>query len=87
MVQRKGQLNHALAMMHEGTFSVPLGIAVQEGNYTGLTGTVEVQVGEHKNIVPLLYVFAREFLQVSYMFWVDQPPSFQQDVVPCLTGI
>ncbi|MEZ4851575.1 MAG: hypothetical protein R3B93_23785 [Bacteroidia bacterium] len=41
MVTRKGQLNHPLAMMHEGTFTVPLGIAIQDGNYIGKTGADE----------------------------------------------
>ena len=38
MVRRKGQLNHALAMMHENEFTAPLGIAIQDGNYIGQTG-------------------------------------------------
>ncbi|KXI30927.1 hypothetical protein [Paraglaciecola hydrolytica] len=46
-------------MMYEGAFSVTLGIDVEDGNYIGLTGTVEVPVGEHKKVL-LLYAFARE---------------------------
>jgi hypothetical protein len=90
MVQRKGQLNHTIAMMHEGKFTVPLGIAVQDGNYTGSTGADpdynELEKNgrnDHKNIVPLLHAFARDFLHVSYMFWVCQEPYFSEDVIPC----
>ena len=43
MPRRKGQLNHVLAMMHEGDFSVPLGNAVQDGNYVGVTGSSAVK--------------------------------------------
>ena len=82
MVRRKGQLNHALAMMHENNYSVPLGIAVQDGNYIGQTGTTEI-IDERKNIVPLLHAFAKDFLKVKYMFWVNQEPYFEQDVLPC----
>ncbi len=82
MVRRKGQLNHALAMMHENNYSVPLGIAVQDGNYIGQTGTTEV-VHDRENIVPLLHAFAKDFLKVKYMFWVNQEPYFEQDVLPC----
>jgi len=57
MVRRKGQLNHALAMMHENKYSVPLGIAVQDGNYIGQTGSNQV-LHERENIVPLLHAFA-----------------------------
>lgn len=82
MVRRKGQLNHALAMMHENVFSVPLGIAVQDGNYIGQTNTMAIQ-DKRVNIVPLLYSFAANFLKVDYMFWVDQEPYFKQDVLTC----
>ena len=82
MVRRKGQLNHALAMMHEHHYSVPLGIAVQDGNYIGQTGTTKV-IEDRTNIVPLLHAFAKDFLKVKYMFWVNQAPYFEQDVLPC----
>jgi hypothetical protein len=82
MVRRKGQLNHALAMMHEHRYSVPLGIAVQDGNYVGQTGSSEV-INDRKNIVPLLHAFAKDFLKVQYMFWVNQEPYFEQDVLAC----
>ena len=93
MVKRKGQLNHALAMMHENEFDVHLGVAVQDGNYIGLTGAdflpgtnpkVSLEVKEYrKNIVPLLHAFAKDFLKVQYMFWVNQEPYFEEDVLSC----
>ena len=79
MVRRKGQLKHALAMMHEREYSVPLGIAIQDGNYVGLTGadfppSSDIPTGmdtvkeDRQNIVPLLHAFAKDFLKVQYMF-------------------
>lgn len=85
MFTKKGQLNHALAMMHEGQYAVPLGIAVQDGNYIGETGSDRI-VKDRKNLVPALHAFAADFLKVSYMFWVDQKPYFDEDVLPCLTN-
>ncbi|WP_375749273.1 hypothetical protein [Vibrio sp. HN007] len=82
MMRRRGQLNHALAMMHENEFTVPLGIAVQDGNYIGKTGTTSV-VESRDNIVPMLHSFAKAFLGVDYMFWVNQEPYFEQDVLSC----
>jgi hypothetical protein len=95
MPRRKGQLNHALTLMHEGTFTVPLGIAVQDGNYTGMTGAdfendtiPESELKKkHENIVPMLHAFAKDFLKVRYMFWVNQEPYFEEDVLPCFTEI
>ena len=79
-------------MMHEGEFSVPLGIAIQDGNYVGMTGAdqdydehEETGVSDHINIVPLLHAFAIDFLRIQYMFWVDQEPYFNTDVIPCFT--
>jgi hypothetical protein len=93
MVQRKAQLNHTLAMMHEYVYTVPLGIAIQDGNYIGKTGAdpdynepIDNELNEHKNIVPLLHAFAKEFLKVKYMFWVNQEPYFSKDVIPCLSN-
>lgn len=91
MVQRKGQLNHTIAMMHEYKYTVPLGIAVQDGNYIGATGAdqdhneqADNGPNRHENIVPLLHAFAKDFLHVNYMFWVHQEPYFSEDVIPCL---
>ncbi len=90
MVTRRGQLNHALALMHEGAYQVPLGIAVQDGNYIGKTGADKdyhenqgTGDNSRNNLVPLLHGFAKDFLGVNYMFWVNQEPYFEEDVMPC----
>lgn len=93
MVTRKGQLNHALTQMHEGQFSVPLGIAIQDGNYIGMTGadldyneSTDLVNNTRKNIVPMLHAFAKDFLRINYMFWVNQKPYFEEDVIPCFSN-
>ncbi|MGB8193274.1 MAG: hypothetical protein WCF67_15195 [Chitinophagaceae bacterium] len=90
MVTRKPQLNNPLAMMHEGKYTVPIGIAIQDGNYIGKTGAdadYKEDTGKGKqsrtNIVPMLHAFAKDFLKVSYLFWVNQEPYFKEDVMPC----
>lgn len=82
MVQRKGQLNHTIAMMHEHDYNVPLGIAIQDGNYIGATNSDRI-VTDRANIVPLLHAFAEDFMGVSLMFWSNQEPYFSEDVLPC----
>lgn len=82
MFTKKGQLNHALALMHESNYSVPLGIAIQDGNYIAKTNSEEI-IENRTNIVPQLHAFANDFLKVNYMFWVNQEPYFKEDVVPC----
>ena len=92
MPTRKGQLNHALAMMHEESYSVPLGIAVQDGNYIGITGAdgdydhnISKLNRDRPNLVPMLYEFAKEFLRVDYMFWANQDPFIEEDVLSCFS--
>jgi hypothetical protein len=92
MVTRKAQLNNPLALMHEGKYTVPIGIAIQDGNYMGKTGAdldypEDAGKGKksRKNIVPLLHAFAKDFLRVRYMFWVNQDPYFKEDVMPCFS--
>jgi len=84
MIKRKAQLNHTISMMHEHEYNVPLGIAVQDGNYIGQTNTLE-KIQHRKNLVPVLHAFAQDFMKVDYMFWVDQKPYFKEDVLSCFT--
>lgn len=93
MVTRKGQLNHALAQMHEGNYTVPLGIAIQDGNYISKTGAdndyeenKDNGKKNRKNLVPMLNAFAKDFLKVNYIFWVNQKPYFKEDVIPCFSN-
>ncbi|MEM6911156.1 MAG: hypothetical protein AAF555_06190 [Verrucomicrobiota bacterium] len=88
MVRRKAQLNHALALMHENRYSVPLSIAVQRGNYIGMTGAdvgpgQSLPKGNHQQPtdVPMLHAFARDFLRVDYIFWQNEEPYFTRDVL------
>ena len=89
LFKRRAQLNHPIALMHEGDFDVPLGIAIQDGNYVGSTGA-DAHFAERasaapvrRSQVPLLHAFAKDFLKVDYMFWVDQKPYFETQVLTC----
>ena len=75
--------------MREGKYTVPPGIAIQGGNYTGKTGAdpdynedAEKGNKSRKNIVALLHAFAKDFLRVRYMLWVNQDPYLKEDVMP-----
>ncbi|MGV3525421.1 MAG: hypothetical protein ACO1RX_14415 [Candidatus Sericytochromatia bacterium] len=86
MFTKRGQLNHLIALMHENRYSVPLGIAVQDGNYIGETNTDRV-VPDHPNLVPALHGFAKDFMRVNYLFWAHQEPYFTQDVLPSFSPL
>ncbi|MEM7790168.1 MAG: hypothetical protein AAF546_02095, partial [Verrucomicrobiota bacterium] len=88
LVRRRAHQNHALALMHENSFSVPLGIAVQRGNYVGMTGA-DVDPGQsipkagptRTSDVPMLHAFAKDFLKVQYIFWQNEEPYLTRDVL------
>ncbi len=86
MFTKKGQQNHTIAMMHENKFTVPIGIAVQDGNYIGETNSTKV-IKNRKNLVPALHAFAKEFLHVNYMFWSNQEPYLIEDVLPSFPAV
>jgi len=75
--------------MHEGHYTVPIGIAIQDGNYEGVTGEEvadeDAKKNLPKNMVALLHSFARDFLRVKYLFWVNQAPYFERDVLSCFS--
>lgn len=81
MYKKKAQLNNPLAMMHEGSFTVPISISIQDGNYIGETNNEDIKEAR-VNLVPSLHAFAKDFLRVNYMFWVNQEPYFIEDVLP-----
>ena len=76
---RKGQMNQSyhFAVKYQGL--LPLGYAVQEGNYTQLNA----QTGK-KLTVPEIYDFAANYLKADYIFWYPQEPYFTHDVIPFL---
>lgn len=61
---------------------MPLSIAIQDGNYIGKTNNTDLE-NKRENLVPSLVSFAENFLKVDYMFWVNQEPYFEQDVLSC----
>lgn len=82
MPEKLAHKNHAYKFMHELNGSIPLGVAVQDGNYAGSTGADIKPTGPWPNIVPKLYDFAKNYLKANYIFWAAQEPYFSHDVVP-----
>jgi hypothetical protein len=74
---RRGQMNHTYRMIRETAGVLRSGIAVQEGNYS----YTNPKTGERITIAEL-FDFARDYLQVDYIFWFREEPYFSRDVVP-----
>jgi hypothetical protein len=86
MPNNVNQKSHAYKLMHELNSSIPVGIAVQNGNYGGTTGDDIKPTEPWPNIVPDLYGYAASYLNVNYIFWGAQEPYFSHDVVPYFEG-
>lgn len=77
MPYRRGQLNSSYPLIREAAGIVPVGIAVQDGNYAD----VNPQTGKAATIAELIR-FATDFLKVDYIFWGTEEPYYSRDVIP-----
>lgn len=76
---RRGQLNHAYPLIRNVAGIVLTGIAVQQGNYSG----VNPKTGKRATISQLLE-FATDYLKVDYIFWCTEEPFYSKEVIPFL---
>lgn len=77
---RPGQLKGPYPLIREAASKVPVGVAVQDGNY----GDRNPKTGQAASIADLLK-FATEFLDVDYLFWSTEEPYYSRDVIPFFT--
>lgn len=80
--KKKSQQNHSYKFMNAMGEEMILGVAVQDGNYSGTTNEIITPTEPWPNIVPELDTYARTFLKVNYIFWGAEEPYFSHDVVP-----
>jgi len=74
---RPGQLKSSYPLIREAAGIVPIGIAVQDGNYED----IDPKTGKRVTISELIK-FATEYLKVDYIFWYTQEPYYSEDVIP-----
>ena len=74
---RRGHLGNSYPLIHEVGDTVPVGIAVQDGNY----GEVNRATGKRATIAELIR-FATDYLHADYIFWCTEEPYYSDDLVP-----
>ena len=79
---RRGQLKSSYPLIREVADFVPVGIAVQDGNYE----EVNPQTGKEISIAELI-AFATDYLKVDYIFWCTQEPYYSQQLIPFVRNI
>lgn len=74
---RVGHLRGAYPLIRDASARVPVGIAVQEGNYA----EVNRATGARASVADL-YRFATEYLGIDYIFWFVEEPYYSHEVIP-----
>ncbi len=78
---RPFQLSNSYPLIRESAGVVPIGIAVQDGNYAD----PNPKTGKRATIAELLN-FATDELKVDYLFWSTEEPYYSTELLPFLTG-
>jgi hypothetical protein len=76
---KPGQMGNSYPLIRDSAGSVPIGIAVQDGNYE----YENPKTGKRVTISELL-AFATEYLKVDYVFWCTQEPFYSNEVIPLM---
>ena len=73
---KPGQMGSSYSLIREVAGKVPVGIAVEDGNYA----YINPKSGKRITIAEQIE-FAREYLRVDFIFWCTEEPYFSNDLV------
>jgi len=76
---RRAQLKSSYPLIREAAGTVPVGIAVQDGNYDDREPKTEKLI-----TISELFKFATEDLKVNYIFWSTEEPYYSEQLIPFL---
>lgn len=74
---KKGQMNNSYPLIRDSAGIVPVGIAVQDGDYE----PVNPQTGKRLTIAETVE-FASAYLKADYIFWCTEEPSYSAHLIP-----
>ena len=76
MPYQRRQMGNSYELIREVAGEVPVGIAVQDGNYDH----INPKTGKRVTVAELIE-FATEYLKADYIFWCTEEPYYSNDVV------
>jgi hypothetical protein len=79
---RPGQMGSSYSLIRESAGKVPVGVAVQDGNYE----EINPRTGKRITIAEQIK-FAREYLKADYIFWCTEEPFYSSDLVSFLRSL
>lgn len=82
MVYRKFQMKNSYPLIKDLAGAATTGMAVQDGNYS----LINPQTGKQVTVEEI-YNFAREYLNLDYIFWCTEAPYYTTEVLPFLESL
>ncbi len=79
---KPGQMGSSYTLIHDLKGKLPVGVAVQDGNYDFVNPKTAKRVTNAEQIK-----FARDYLKADYIFWCTEEPFFSRDVVPVISSL
>lgn len=74
---KQGQMNHSYPLIRASSNAVPVGVAVQDGDYD----PVNPRTGKPVTISEIIE-FGKDYLGVDYIFWCTEEPYYSQQLIP-----
>lgn len=76
---KPGQMNNSYPLIRGSSTKVPVGVAVQDGNYNHVNPRTSKPV-----TIDEIIQFGKEYLGVDYIFWCTEEPYYSEQLVPFL---
>jgi hypothetical protein len=79
---KPGQMKNSYPLIRTSAPFVPVGVAVQDGNYQYINPKTGKRV-----TIPEIIKFGKDYLKVDYIFWCTEEPYFSDDLIPFLKRV
>ena len=74
---KPSQMNNSYPLIRASAGHVPLGVAVQDGDYQH----INPKTGQRVTIAETIE-FAKDYLKLDYIFWCTEEPYYSQELIP-----
>jgi hypothetical protein len=79
---KRGQMNNSYNLIKESYGKVPTSLAVEDGNYKYINPKTNKQITTEE-----IYDFAKNYLNLTYIFWGTEKPYFKNKTIPFLKSL
>ncbi|HLG39156.1 MAG TPA: hypothetical protein VI461_05780 [Chitinophagaceae bacterium] len=79
---KRGQMNNSYGFIRDSYKKVPSALAVQDGNYEYINPRTKEKIKTEE-----IYLFAKDYLKLTYIFWGTEEPFFHTQTIPFLRSL